>query len=111
MRNKFLIACLCLAVFVGVAFAVSYTTYTNIQATGDLLVGDDATIVGDINVAGTATLSGVITTDSVVLDGIIDVAITTPTVVGQLAIDSSYNLYISTATDSLSDWIKVGTQS
>ena len=110
MKGNFLAAIFGLFLMIGLAFG-AYTTFTDLQTTGDLLVGDDCTITDELTVAGETTLSGATNSDSFTISGIVDVAVTTPTVVGMLVMDSSYILYIATATTSIADWIKVGTQS
>lgn len=99
-----------LIAFFGLAFG-AYTTFTDLKTTGDLLVGNNATITGDLAVAGDSSVSGGLALDFVTLDSAVNVSVTTPTVVGQLVRDASFILYIATATTSTSDWIKVGTQS
>jgi len=132
MKGSFLAGIFGLFAIVGLCFG-AFTTFTDLQTTGDLLVGDDAVITDALTVSGAATLSGglsgatsitgntditgtldatgEITGDALTISGVVDVAVATPTVVGQLIVDSNYELYISTATDSIADWIKVGTQS
>jgi len=112
--------------FVSLAFG-AYTKFTDLQTTGDLIVGDALTVsgattlsggisgatslTGNTDVTGTFDATGAITGDSLTISGVVDVTVTTPTVAGMLVIDSSYILYIATATTSVNDWIKVGTQS
>jgi|WetSurMetagenome_2_1015567.scaffolds.fasta_scaffold201029_2 hypothetical protein len=73
------------------------TTFTNLKVNGTL------------EVDGATTLSGA-TTVSKLLIPQVDVAVATPTALGQLVRNSSYVLYISTLTSSPAGWQKVGSQ-
>ena len=108
-KGIFLAATFGILAFFSIAFG-AYTTFTDLKTTGNMLVGDSITVTNDLTVAGNTSISDV-SSSALTLTGIVDVAVTTPTVKGQLVVDSNYDLYISTATNSISDWIKVGTQS
>jgi len=105
--------------FFGLAFG-AYTTFTDLKTTGDLLVGDDASITGDITVGGETTLANVSgavgtftsysTQPYLILSSTYSLTTTTPTALGQLALDGSYDLYVASGTDNPTQWIKVGGQ-
>lgn len=109
-KSTFLAVVFGVLAFFGLAFG-AYTTFTDLRTTGDILVGDDLTVTDELTVTGDTTLGGAVTGDSLTISGIVDVTVTTPTVAGMLVVDSNYVLYIATATTSIADWIKVGTQS
>ena len=126
MKGNFLAGIFGLFAIFGLAFG-AYTTFTDLQTTGDMLVGDDLTVTGDAtlsddcNVGGDLTVTGSIggsgplegTTLSAnyfVFLSTYAVSTQTPTVVGQLALDSNYDVYVASGNDNPTQWIKVGDQ-
>ena len=115
MKKGYLVLALVLSIFVGLVYG-AYTTYTNLKATNDLYVGNDATVVddltvgGDLALTGNASIGGNATLDYLVLSQAVNVAVTTPTVVGQLVRTSAYVVYIGTGTARTDQWVKVGGQ-
>jgi len=83
--------------FIALAYAAA-TTFTNLKVNGTL------------EVDGATTLNGAVTAGTFVLP-LVDVTVSTPTVLGQIVRDSSYKVYVGTNTTGLNGWQKVGTQS
>jgi hypothetical protein len=102
-KSTFLAVAFGMIAFVGLALG-AYTTFTDLKTTGDMLVGDTLTVVGDTVLGGPATA------DYIILSEAVNVAVTTPTVVGQLVRNASFVVYIASGTAGVSQWIKVGAQ-
>lgn len=107
--KKMLISLLFVASIAAVAFA-AYTTYTNLRVTNDLLVDNDVSVGGDLAVTGGTTLTGPGSFPYAVLTSTINVSVSTPTYVGQLALHSNFDLYVASGTANPTQWIKVGGQ-
>lgn len=84
---------------------------------------DSFRVLGDITVTGSVSATGGIsdpdlgdaTADSltvpfIVFSSTFSIATTTPTFVGQMALDSNYDVYVASGNSSPSQWIKVGGQ-
>jgi len=96
MKKVFLfagVALFCVALVYAAA-----TTFTNLKVNGTL------------EVDGATTLNGAVTAGTLVLP-LVDVSVSTPTVLGQIVRDSSYKVYVGTNTSGLNGWQKVGPQS
>lgn len=91
MKNKILVGLSIVAVCFTLAYA-AVTRFDNVQ------------------VKGTLQVDGVTTFNSGIKVPVIDVVTSTPTAVGLLAQTTNYVLYISTAINTPSNWIKVGAQ-
>ena len=120
MKSKILAGLFGVFAFVSLAFA-AYSTFTDIKVNDDLWVVDDVTVNGKVTVDetlevtqgvtfSTVTATGYLQGNFVVLSSTYSISATTPSVVGQLALDSNYDLYVASGTDNPTQWIKVGAQ-
>jgi hypothetical protein len=76
----------------------------------DLAVTGTLTTTGATTQTGAMTVTGVLTANGGIKIPVVDVTVTTPTVVGVLSRTSAGVVYVSTATVAVGDWIKVGAQ-
>lgn len=109
MKSKILTGLIAVIVFVAVAYAAS-TKFTSVTITDTLSVGGASILSGNISTSGDLTASGNIIGSRVQLVGTVDVAVSTPLVVGQLVRTSTNVLYISTGTTNPTQWSKIGAQ-
>ncbi len=126
-KGNLLAALFGVVAMVGLCFG-AYTVFTDLRTTGDMIVGDDltvtddASVTGDLTVTGTSTLTGAVsatgalasdvsvTSPFVVFSSTFGISATTPTIIGQLALDTTFDVYVASGTDNPTQWIKVGTQ-
>lgn len=101
--KKLLVSLLLVASVVAVAYA-AYTTFTDVRVTHDLIVGNNATVGGTFGVTGKVSLPYAVLTSTY------NVSVTTPSYVGQLALNGSYVLYVASGIANPTQWIKVGGQ-
>ena len=106
---KKLIASLLLVTCVVTIAYAAYTKFLNVQVTGDLLVDGATTLTGAV-AAGAVSSSSRIASPYAVLTSTYNVAVATPSYVGQLALNGSYVLYVASGTSNPTQWIKVGGQ-
>jgi hypothetical protein len=82
------------------------------MAAGDLYVVGNTKMTGTLSTVGAQTATGAITMNAMPIFGMaaIDVAVTSPTVAGQIARTSAYVIYIASGTGGVAAWIKLGSQ-
>ena len=95
--KKLIVSLLLVASVVAVAYA-AYTTFTDLKVTHNLVVDNDVSVAGKLTVPYT------------VMSSTINVSVSTPSYVGQLALNGSYVLYVASGVANPSQWIKVGGQ-
>lgn len=91
------------------------TTFTDLSVTGDLKVGngtpsvtqngEDAYIEGTFEVDGAARFDGQVTFTTYPIIPTVDIAVTSPTIAGQLARSTAGVLYISSGPGTLESWV------
>jgi hypothetical protein len=92
----------------GVALGSTSLKFTNLYLSGTVSVATvSATTVSATTLSATNVTASSLT--AVVI--IVDVTLTSPTAIGQLGINTTGTLYISTGTGAINKWMKVGTQS
>jgi len=97
----------------GISVATETQEIANgITGVGDCYVAGNAKVSGTMTVTGATVNTGAVTFSAMPVFGMtaIDVAVTSPTVAGQIGMTSAYVIYISSGTGKVAYWIKVGGQ-